>query len=296
MSRPGTRSSKEVLSRVGMLWVICGGALAIPASADPCDDVAASAAHHGPVLLVYDEFASSRGAAREPNPGVLVTDNLHVFGQWVRQFAGRPGFAGTLGIIDCRHPTASAGTVPIAEAPGCGGGGGGSGGGSAPPAPSVTVLVYDQATLDMWNETGFVPAFMDGVEVEEIPLEDAVFDLDLEAADQNWSIRHTKLRVRKSDGAIAIVSSEIVAEGSSPDDSSVQPTDATTCDAGWAWPGCCGVQRVICRAVQNILWFLPCNCSECSKKCSYCCVNNPCHSCGFCGLSWLLCRLPGGHC
>jgi len=64
-------------------------------------------------------------------------------------------------------------------------------------------------------------------------------------------------------------------------------------DFGWTYPICCITEALACHLNRC------CSASQCST-CFQDCVDgvgdNPCHSCGYCGGSWLLCHGIGGHC
>jgi len=125
----------------------------------------------------------------------------------------------------------------------------------------VWATVYDQATLDYWAQTQYVPAFLNGVCVPEIPtIQEAVFDLDVIAPDADSVIYPMKLRIRI----------------------------------------CCHVQRLNCTIVRQLLgsyWGpIVCgNCETCFQQCMNCSVSNPWHSRDPCGLSLILC-IWFGHC
>ena len=163
------------------------------------------------------------------------------------------------------------------------------------PASSVKVwaTIYDPDTIAAWNATGYVPAFLEGVEVDDVPLDEAVFDLDVVAPDAAGQWYHLTARVRGSDGAIAVVSMQPV----------VVPTDPLVVDplAGLATRGCnggpwwrrgricCFTQYLICSTVHQLFPAYCSQCNDCFWDCIDCNVDDPCHSCGNCGGSQILC-------
>lgn len=83
--------------------------------------------------------------------------------------------------------------------------------------------------------------------------------------------------------------------------------DSGACHArgyGVSHPWCCYSQLLICRFISSLpiigAWLCPYSeCTESFWECDPFIINrdNPCHSCGFCGGSDLLCHIvPGGHC
>lgn len=163
----------------------------------------------------------------------------------------------------------------------------------------VWATVYDQATIDAWNASGYIPAFLDGVQVDDVPLDQAVCDLDVIAPDASGEWYHLKMRVRSSDGAIAAVFMEPVIVPADP-----IPVDYPTgepsrgCNGGPWWRRgrvCCFAQYLICSTVHRLFPHYCSQCAECFRDCMNCSVNNPCHSCGDCGGSQILCYF-FGHC
>jgi hypothetical protein len=229
------------------------------------------------VLVVLDQVTPAPDLP-EPTDAVIVTGVQEDFDCAVDALANA-GLLTGVGLI-----TQDAGALP-------------------PPVGQVQVsaTVYDQATLDYWAQTQYVPAFINEVEVTEIPsVQEAVFDLDISAPDADGVIWDMKVRVRRSDGAAAVVSfgSTRITQ---------LPQDAILCNAGPWWhrgePGyhlCCEVQHAICTVVRQLLgsfWGpIVCgSCETCYQQCANCSGNNPCHSCDPCGLMWILCHW-FGHC
>lgn len=165
------------------------------------------------------------------------------------------------------------------------------------PVVRAWVTVYDQSTIDMWNAIQATPGFLNGVEANGVPaIADAAFDIDIVAPREIdvYQYYHAKLRIQKSDGAYAVVF--------------MQPTNLQKpdhidcgdirCDGGpwWKWGKvCCTTQHDICTLVHWLFRSVCGNCDSCYQACIDCSVSNPCHSCGNCGGSQILCRL-FGHC
>ncbi len=237
-----------------------------------------------PVILVYSDYASEPGV--EDGASVQGTHNLRQFEAWKGLYVDDPHLTGAISIKRCKIAPID----PEGPPPDCGHTGVAYGG------VTVTALIYDEDTLQFWADTGFVPGFMNEVEVAEIPLTEAVFDMDYVIREIDGTTTRAKLRVRKSDGAIALVSVETTEPTSQGPGGAIAGPGGRS--GNW-WPPCCWTQLASCNALHNIPfigWFLCNDCSSCFNKCLCESVSNPCHSCGGCGLSWLLCHLPGGHC
>jgi hypothetical protein len=221
----------------------------------------------GDTLVVLDEAGTSQG--EDPPEGLFITPDRDEFAAAVEAYMSAGSLAGAAviapdGPIDPNDP---------------------------PAYVQGWATVYDQATLDMWNQTGFEPAFVDGVVVDEVDISEAVFDLDVVAPNADGDYYHLKARVRASDGAVAVVfynscfSSVILAQAEG------------RCNAGWWWQHgkiCCHTQMVFCSLARQLLGPIlgPCicgNCNTCYQQCLNCAVSNPCHSCDPCGLSIVLC-------
>jgi len=160
--------------------------------------------------------------------------------------------------------------------------------------PDVWTTVFDLATLEVWAQTGFVPGFMEGISTDEpVPVEQAVFDLEMITASPSGTLEYYQMRVRRSDGAITLVSRGIVGGES-------EPAVAERGRAGFWWPWCCGTQYFFCNAIRGLPFIGPLLCPECYNSCLVRCLrggSNPCHSCDPCGLSQFFCHIvPGGHC
>lgn len=164
--------------------------------------------------------------------------------------------------------------------------------------PLVTswVTVYDQSTLDAWNAGESAPGYLSQLETYDVPdVNDAAFDIDTVAPRYLgvYQYYHAKIRVRKLDGAVAVVYMIPVTDPV-PE---VHGSDIR-CNAGFWWDlgqFCCWVSGSSCQSNHRLFprW---CNgCEACAANCYNCAVNNPCHSCDPCGMMWLYCRL-FGHC
>ncbi|MEK6677490.1 MAG: hypothetical protein AABZ47_17790 [Planctomycetota bacterium] len=168
------------------------------------------------------------------------------------------------------------------------------------PSPiSFTLTVYDEATLQVWAESGITPGFMTGLFTPETPgLEEAVIDIDFSIQYLDGTVESASFRVRRSDGAAALLSSETLpAEDQKGENEPpmLQACSTVPCSgAGHFWQGCqacCTAQLLGCNLVRSIPFIGPLfcnNCSGCYSNCYCCFVQNPCHSCGFCGLIGLL--------
>lgn len=157
-----------------------------------------------------------------------------------------------------------------------------------PGEPSVKgwATVYDQETLDCWNQNAPPAEFM--TEIHDPPsLNDAVFDLDVIAPDADGVEYHLKLRVRASDGAAGVVYMVPTAM--------VVPVQWLTarCEAGFWWQFlriCCYTEGLTCNFIHLLLPALCTQCNDCFNDCYYCRVGNPCHACHACGASGILCH------
>jgi hypothetical protein len=227
------------------------------------------------VVVVLDQVTPGSEPDPDPTDDAIITADQHEFETTVDALTSAELLTG-VGII-----TPIEGVVPM------------------PVDVQVWATVYDQATLDYWAQTQYVPAFLNGVCVPEIPtIQEAVFDLDVIAPDADSVIYHMKLCIRNSDGAAAVVF--MVPTGGI---SQITQVEGVRCDAGPWWHRgriCCHVQRLNCTIVRQLLgsyWGpIVCgNCETCFQQCMNCSVSNPCHSCDPCGLSLILC-IWFGHC
>jgi len=232
--------------------------------------------------VVLDEVGQVSSGCDFPDQATVVTDSASDFALLVECLQEEDAFVGTV--------------VVSAFAPG-----------EIEPWPVVScsktnawVTVYDSATLESWSQTQFTPGFMNQQEAETIPsVAEAVFDLDVVAPTVINTVEHYKFRVRRLDGAIAIVLQETLGE-CTPQQAAGGSSCPPGCNAGPWWCACCSTQYAICNAIRSIAFIGPLLCSDCYQRCYVNCRNcpsNPCHSCDPCGLSWLLCRIvPFGHC
>jgi hypothetical protein len=222
---------------------------------------------NGDMLVVLDESGMSEG--QDPTGGLFITADRVEFAAAVEAYMSAGSLAGA--------------AVIATDAPGDPN--------EPPPYVHGWATVYDQATLDMWNETGYEPAFVNGVIVPEVDISEAVFDVDVVAPNADGDYHHLKVRVRASDGAAAVVFYN--SSGISVTLNQV----ADRCDAGRWWQHgkiCCHTQMIFCSLIRQLLGStlgpLICgNCNTCYQQCLNCSVANPCHSCYPCGLSEILC-------
>jgi len=173
--------------------------------------------------------------------------------------------------------------------------GGCSGGGEPhePGDPDVTMslYVYNEAVLQAWSGTGYTPLFMNEVVVDDVPpIEEAAFDIGYSITDTDGTIYSGRLRVRDSDGALAVVTATTTLGATVAAAGTLCDADPT-CGAGDFWQCghfCCGTQRVACYLFHFIPFIGPFLCSNCDSCVGSCCdcVNNPCHSCSGCGFTW----------
>jgi hypothetical protein len=229
-----------------------------------------------PVMVILDETATPPAPDPDPTDSVIVTDDPQEFEDIVVLHASLSDLGGVAVI------STSPSVYPL------------------PADIQVWATIYSQETLDLWNQTAYTPAFLQGVVVPEVPaIEDAAFDLDVMAPDADAILQHLKLRIRCSDGAAAVVF--MVPTGIASANYCIEDG----CNAGPWWRRtivvggvevriCCGVQRTICHVVRRLLvWLGPAicgDCEQCYQDCQDCRVSNPCHSCDPCGGSLILCN------
>lgn len=170
----------------------------------------------------------------------------------------------------------------------------------------VWTTIHNQEMLDHWAEIEFMPSLE---EVDEVPMEEAVLDMDIIAPDADGACQHMKMRIRGSDGAVAVVFVQRCGIDDFTDgDIWFGEQDVrgwSPCPgAGPYWPVCCWVQGQCCNFWQRLLWWFPSsifNCNGCAGECWGCNkshpVNDPCHTCDPWGMSLFLCKfIPFGHC
>lgn len=217
-----------------------------------------------------------------PGTDQFVATTPEEFQNLLNQYTLHPDFAGTIVVTDDPTPQ---GTWPPTSA-----------GDVHLRLRFRDVAYYNDVWLALFR-TGWVPRYAQGQEAQPVPPpSDAIFDLDLWQRLNDTTAQIIKLRVRRDDGAIAVSSTKSI--GIQPAGSAASAAAGEGCDAGPYWPICCGSQELFCNLLCGWLRLLGSDyCDECSDDCYDCVVSNPCHSCGFCGLSWLLSRfVPGGNC
>ncbi|MCK4340311.1 MAG: hypothetical protein KAY37_01135 [Phycisphaerae bacterium] len=233
-----------------------------------------------PIMIVFNPFAE---ALDDPfslfaeSGGPLIAHDEAEFETLLGQYEFDPRFMGTVvvtdGVISPQWPPSDFGDA------------------------HVRLTIFDQATLDEWEQTQYTPGFLQDPPriIDEVPeIGEAVFDMELWQREGHASMGYYHMRVRAPDGAIALVSAEhetqVVAN-------QLVGGDKMITRAGPWWWLCCLSQFVICETIHQILPFLPLNCySDCWWACRWGGVSNPCHSCDPWGLSLVLRYfVPGGH-
>jgi len=223
----------------------------------------------------------------EPTANQVVATTESEFLGLVAQYSQDPNFVGTIVVTNGPAP-----------------------GGTWPPCGEGVVhqclrfkdLEYYQNVWLPEMSGGWTPGYAEGLEADPPPTPaESVFILrswNLEDGGNGYvNERTTLMRVAKADGAIGVVWTLVQAGDPIP----VGPLSAGGCDAGPWWQfrqACCRSQEFFCNLLCGWLQLLGSDyCDTCVQECDDCTVSNPCHSCGFCGLSWLLCRfIPGGNC
>ncbi len=166
------------------------------------------------------------------------------------------------------------------------------------PAPLIEVNIQNLGKVEGWGQTGFNP-FKESTGVSEPALhirgdialtEGGRGEFVIATGDSGSWVESWKLK----GGAEA-------AQFNAKDTASANAAPLKACGGGPWWPLCCSTQYSICNAIHGIPFIGPLLCSNCYSSCylscRYGCINNPCHSCDPCGLTWLLCRfVPGASC
>ncbi len=181
-------------------------------------------------ILIYNEFVTFSDASGGVNAGTLTTDSKAEFDEWIADANENDQPLPKIAIINCQYDAPRYAAV-YSEVD------------TVSPEPTrcrnpiggesffATALIYDMATLEDWDATGFVPGFMNQVEAAEVPtVAEAAFDIIFRIPNPFGSTSTGRLRIRKSDGAVAIVSMSGTS-GTQPVVAAVSsPTD---CDAGF---------------------------------------------------------------
>lgn len=225
----------------------------------------------------------------------LVARTNTEFSELIEAYAGYPRFLGTIVVTDDLN-------VPSVWPPAAAG------------ATHLRLTFHDLAHYtEVWQkrlEEGWTPGFIDKQMAFPPPSpEEVLLTIDWwQRLDHETSVL-ARMAVRAEDGAIAIVSMKW---SSNPIETGqdlyaeraprrrIAQRGVERCDAGPWWQFfqlCCHSQAFFCDLVG---WLFLCSAEECTvcvNQCMTCSVDNPCHSCDPCGLTWLLCKIiPGGHC
>gem|GEM_PF-1614096 len=199
------------------------------------------------------------------------------FQSLLQQYADLPGFRGTIIVTDDPNTTE---TWP-------------------PVDTGVTHLRIRFRDVAYYNnvwvpqlDDGWIPGFADGQQANSTPAAtETLYDLDVWQITDEDSAKIVTARVRASDGAIGFVSQRIL-----PHQSEIF-NDGRMADhcpnAGRWWWFCCLTQELNCKVAHWVLgpyWGpLVCgDCDQCADLCWDCLVDDPCHTCDLCGLSWFL--------
>jgi len=278
--------------------VVYWGQFALAQSgADPCID--RRGADDGLPIVVYTEYESpKRDSKRATRDGVIVTNRLDEFRYLKSRMQATGAATASVSVLSCSaEPQVAAANDGKTPRFVCNPGGGGGPVEPFPGSIEMSLLVYDETTLAEWANTNFVPAFMNEVIADPPPsLEEAAFDIDFVLWDTAETLWIGKFRVRRSDGAIGLVSLQTIQpeEGFVQDDAEL----AAACPGAGPYYGwCCLSQAVSCQLLRLIPFIGPLlcpSCTSCASDCAHCCVPNPCHSCGGCGLTWLFNRFGVG--
>lgn len=243
-----------------------------------------------PTVIVYQPLSQLQ--PWEPGANEVVATTESEFLSLVAQYSQDPDFVGTIVVTNGPAP-----------------------GGTWPPCDKGMVhqwlcfndLAYYENVWLPQMSVGWTPGYAEGLEADPPPtIAEAVFTLRLWNREDGGhgyiNERTTLMRVAKADGAIGVV--ESLVQGRDP--ISIGRLRAPDCDAGPWWDPlplggkhpCCESQKFFCNTLCGWLRLLGSGyCDTCAQDCDDCAVSNACHSCGWCGLSWLLCRfIPGGNC
>ncbi len=175
-------------------------------------------------------------------------------------------------------------------------------------APLIEVNVLDLSTIEEWGQTGFNPFNKKATRLSSPAVKirgdiglpgGGRGDFVIAAGDTGTWVESWILTddggVGSPFGTSALESAGVAAAPW------VLPPQNKGCGGGPWWWACCWSQYTICYAINSIPVIGPLLCSNCYSSCyqtcRYGCINNPCHSCDPCGLTWLLCHfVPGGNC
>jgi len=251
------------------------GLLTNEATADPPQEqLAGVAAPAEPktrpgIVVVYYPFEDLLGTM-EHQDGWYITDSETEFESLLSQYADDADFAGTLvwddGTSAIAHPPTERGSV------------------------HVRTVVFDIDTLLWWRQEEFTPGFLldPPLILDDVPDEsEAVFDMKLWQREGEDRVGVYHMRVRAADGAVS------ARRRLSP----VEPGPSDHQSRGFWWPwACCPSQAIWCNLFHTLFpWWCP-NCVACVADC-WDGGSNPCHSCGLCGFSDVLCHIvPLAHC
>jgi hypothetical protein len=228
-----------------------------------------------PTVVVYQPLSELQ--PWEPTADQVVATTESEFLALVDQCSQDPNFVGTIIITDGPAP-----------------------GGAWPPCEEGSVHLwlrfrdvdYYQSTWVPAMQGGWTPGYAEGIEADPPPtLAETLFTLRLWNLEEGGE-RTTRMRVAKADGAIGVVQTVL----KSGDPIPLEPLSSVGCDAGPYHPGCCRVQEFFCNLLCGWIRFFGWSyCDTCVQDCDDCEVDNPCHSCGWCGMTWAFRWIPGAH-
>ena len=260
---------------------------------DLSDRVGPLAPEVGPVTVVLNSLAD-RLPPRPEGDGKVVTGTamglagLIEANQWDRRFQG------TLVVTD--DPSVPADWPPTDRG-----------------ATHVRLTFHDlDYYTEVWRprmEAGWTPGLLN----EEMAFpppgpDEVIFTIDWWQRIDEENTLLARIAVRAEDGAVAIVS---MSWGREPIRGNRTPsvergTHGTAdrkldrCDAGPWWQLfqlCCHSQAYFCDLVGWLLGCTATECTTCFNQCMFCTVDDPCHACDPCGLTWLICKIvPGASC
>jgi len=247
-----------------------------------------------PVTAVLNTLSNKLPPLQAPEDKI-VAQSVPEFAELIEVYNGDSHLRGTLVVTD--DPNVPAVWPPVDAG-----------------ATHLRLTFHDLAYYtEIWQrrlDNGWTPGFIHKQMAFPPPSpEEIIFTIDWwQRLDEENSVL-AKMAVSAEDGAIAIVSMEWTTDPIGLDqDLSNDRTPrrrlayrgVERCDAGPWWQLfqlCCHSQVFFCDLVGWLFGCSSADCTTCFDKCMACSVDDPCHSCDPCGLSWLLCHIiPGGHC
>jgi len=227
------------------------------------------------IVVVLYPFEDELGPLEQPD-GWLIAQDETEFASLLSEHSGDAGFIGTIvwtdGSSTMEWPPTDAGSIHL------------------------KTTVFDFDTLALWRQEEYTPGLLlDPPEIlDDAPVVDeAVFDLRLWQQEGANVAGVYHMRVRASDGGVALVSRSVRAIDARGYD---EDGDNNT-DRGFWWPwACCPSQQLFCSLFHHYCPWVCADCNSCVHDC-WAGGQNPCHSCGVCGFSDVLCEfVPFAHC